>query len=90
MATTYSIHDLETQEQLIREAHRADSARAFMHKMRTGIEMPIWDLQKALERMERRYRKRMGLTGKYQPHQGKREMARRRGDLRRVVVEQTA
>lgn len=70
----YSIHDRKFINKLLKKQH--DAKRAAAQKL--GFPLPTdRDLEKAIAQNNRRYAKFIG-SHRYVPHQGKREVARRR------------
>lgn len=71
---TYSIHDRQRVANMLRFQHHVAQAVA----KKFGRPLPSeGDLELALARHERRYLRFIGAAGKYVPHQGAKERARR-------------
>lgn len=73
----YSIHDQEFIERTLVDMHGKLHVQAEAVKMATGQIIPVFDIDKALNASRKRYRRHMGETSKYAPHQGVNEIARR-------------
>lgn len=74
--------DYDTRAKLITQAHTAAAVHADRVLALTGVREPVWDLQRALQQLDNKIRRYYHNTSKYKPHQGARECARRRGELK--------
>lgn len=73
-SATYSIHDRRYVFELLRHQHLV--ARAVAKKL-GQLPPSKTDLDSAMRRNTRRYLQFIGMAGKYRPHQGAKECARR-------------
>jgi len=83
-STTYSIHDLRRQAEIMADQHDRTSAFAAGRLAAQGIAptpervgMMVFDLQNAQRMLARRYNRHMGRTSRIYPRHNDRECARR-------------
>lgn len=73
----YAYTDIAAQEEKLTGYHNHDLSVNHMLKEKYGIMRPIWDLNMAIAIMANRVNRLLKGSSKYQPHQGKQEIARR-------------
>ena len=77
----YHFADESLQERMLSTVHAQIEVMNKVYITETGISRPSWDLANSISRMKKRITRFLGTYNKYVPHQGKREIARRKKQI---------